>query len=73
MINRTCRLLAALFVGGPFLVACSVDMGGFAFVNNQTASMRISTSEAMLLVRRRCQSRSGLAAQPPVGHRCRDQ
>jgi hypothetical protein len=44
MINRTCRLLAALFLGGPFLAACSVDMGGFAFVNNQTASVRISTS-----------------------------
>jgi hypothetical protein len=48
MINRTCRLLAALFVGGPLLAACSVDMGGFAFVNDQTASVLISTSEALL-------------------------
>jgi hypothetical protein len=33
----------ALAFGG-----CSVDLGGFAFVNDQTASMRVTTGEPLL-------------------------
>ena len=32
----------------PLLGACSVDMGGFAFVNDKTASVRLSTADAVL-------------------------
>ncbi len=37
-----------LVISLPLLGACSVDMGGFAFVNDKTASVRLSTSDAVL-------------------------
>ncbi|MGL4441833.1 MAG: hypothetical protein ACRCUE_21505 [Bosea sp. (in: a-proteobacteria)] len=32
----------------PLIAACSVDMGGFAFVNDRSVSVRASTAEAVL-------------------------
>ena len=32
----------------PLMGACSIDMGGFAFVNDKTASVRLSTADAVL-------------------------
>lgn len=40
-------VLPAMFCA-PFLGACSIDMGGFAFVNDKAVSVRASTSEAVL-------------------------
>ncbi|MCU0886243.1 MAG: hypothetical protein MUC44_15150 [Beijerinckiaceae bacterium] len=40
--------LAGPILAGMLLSGCSVDMGGVAFVNDQTTTVRISTSEAML-------------------------
>ena len=41
---RTVCHLAAL---GSITAGCSIDMGGFAFVNDQTTSVRVSTREAL--------------------------
>jgi hypothetical protein len=45
---RHAPLLAAAMFAAPLLGACSVDMGGFAFVNDRSVSVRASTSEAVL-------------------------
>lgn len=42
-----CRSFTVLFVGLG-CAGCSVDMGGFAFVNEQTASIRVTTEEQKL-------------------------
>lgn len=40
--------LAPIFLCLPLLAGCSVDMGGFAFVNDRSVSVRASTSDAVL-------------------------
>jgi hypothetical protein len=42
------RYLVGAFACMPLLAGCSVDMGGFAFVNDRSVSVRASTSEAVL-------------------------
>ncbi len=37
-----------LLLSLPVLGACSIDMGGFAFVNDKTVSARLSTADALL-------------------------
>lgn len=37
-----------LLLSLPVLGACSIDMGGFAFVNDKTVSARLSTDDALL-------------------------
>jgi hypothetical protein len=46
MTLRDCSL--AIILAAPLLGGCSVDMGGFAFVNDRSVSVRASTSEAVL-------------------------
>jgi hypothetical protein len=42
------RACLAVLCAAPLLGACSVDMGGFAFVNDRSVSVRASTQEAVL-------------------------
>ncbi len=42
--HQVCKLLLV----GYLLGGCSVDVGGYAFVNDRTASVRLSTQEANL-------------------------
>jgi hypothetical protein len=44
----TARLLSALGAVALLAAGCTVDMGGFAFVNDRTASVRVSTKPAVL-------------------------
>ncbi len=48
MIASSSRHALILVASLPLLGGCSVDMGGFAFVNDQTASIRLSTADAVL-------------------------
>lgn len=48
MISRTGMRALLVLAIGQTLGGCSIDMGGFAFMNEKTASVRISTEEPRL-------------------------
>lgn len=48
MTFRQSRAGLAALLAAPLLGGCSIDMGGFAFVNDRSVSVRASTSEAVL-------------------------
>ncbi len=48
VISGPCPRILMLAIIGCALGACSIDMGGFAFMNDKTASVRVSTEEARL-------------------------
>ncbi len=47
-MRNICVKLGGMALAGGILAGCSVDMGGFAFLNDQTASVRVSNREAVL-------------------------
>jgi hypothetical protein len=46
--RRQSGLPLAVMCAAPLLGACSVDLGGIAFLNDRSVSVRASTSEAVL-------------------------
>lgn len=46
--NRRRNTVAAMLCSALVLAGCSVDMGGFAFVNDRSVSVRASTKDAVL-------------------------
>lgn len=47
-IRPCARAFTMLLYVAHFLAACSIDMGGIAFVNDRSVSVRASTAEAVL-------------------------
>ena len=47
LMSTRCRSFATLFLSA-LCAGCSVDMGGFAFVNDKTTSIRVTTEEPRL-------------------------